>query len=88
MVAISPQIEKYSRQISRENNLTFSFLGDRGNKVASQFGLVFSLPDDLCGLYGNFGIDLERLNGYDSWTWPMPGRFHFGSTRDNYQCRC
>ena len=50
-------------------------LCDKGNKVASQFGLVFSLPDDLRQLYSNFGIDLERFNGDDSWTLPMPGRF-------------
>jgi peroxiredoxin len=50
-------------------------LCDSGNKVASQFGLVFSLPDDLHGLYSNFGIDLERFNGDDSWTLPMPARF-------------
>jgi len=50
-------------------------LCDSGNKVASQFGLVFSFPDDLRELYSNFGIDLERFNGDDSWTLPMPARF-------------
>jgi len=74
-VVISPQLEKYSRQVSKKNNLTFSVLSDNGNQVASQFGLVFSLPDDLRGLYSNFGIDLERFNGEDAWTLPIPGRF-------------
>jgi peroxiredoxin len=74
-VVISPQLEKYSKQASKKNNLTFSVLSDNGNKVASQFGLVFSLPDDLRGLYSNFGIDLERFNGEDAWTLPIPGRF-------------
>jgi peroxiredoxin len=74
-VVISPQLEKYSKQVSKKNNLTFSVLSDNGNKVASQFGLVFSLPDDLRGLYSNFGIDLERFNGEDAWTLPIPGRF-------------
>ena len=55
--------------------LTFSVLGDKENRVASQFGLVFSLPDELRGIYGNFGIDLERFNGDDSWTLALPGRF-------------
>jgi len=50
-------------------------LGDKENRVASQFGLVFSLPDELRGIYGNFGIDLERFNGDDSWTLALPGRF-------------
>ena len=72
---ISPQLEKYSKQVSKKNNLTFSVLSDPGNAVAAQFGLVFKLPDDLRGLYSSFGIDLERFNGNDSWTLPMPGRF-------------
>jgi peroxiredoxin len=74
-VAISPQLEKYSKQIAKKHNLTFNVLCDKGNKVASQFGLVFTLPGDLQGLYSSFGADLERFNGDDSWTLPMPGRF-------------
>jgi peroxiredoxin len=74
-VAISPQLEKYSRQVAKKHDLTFSVLSDQGNKVASQFGLVYSFPADLRELYVNFGIDLERFNGDDSWTLPMPGRF-------------
>ena len=50
-------------------------LYDPGNRVASQYGIVFTLPDDLRELYSNFGIDLERFNGDDSWTLPMPARF-------------
>jgi peroxiredoxin len=75
ILVISPQLEKYSKQVSKKHNLSFSVLSDQGNKVASQFGLVFSLPDDLRQIYSNFGIDLERYNGDDSWTLPMPGRF-------------
>jgi peroxiredoxin len=74
-VVISPQLEKYSKQVAKKHNLTCSVLCDNGNRVASLFGLVFKLPDDLRGLYSNFGIDLERFNGDDSWTLPMPGRF-------------
>jgi peroxiredoxin len=72
---ISPQIEKYSKQVAKKHSLTFSVLCDKGNEVASQFGLVYNLPDDLRALYSNFGIDLERFNGDDSWTLPMPARF-------------
>jgi len=75
MVAVSPQIAKYSRQVAKKHNLAFPLLSDAGNRVASQFGLVYSLPDDLRALYLNFGIDLERFNGEGSWTLPIPGRF-------------
>jgi len=74
-VAISPQLVKYSKDVSKKHNLQFSLLSDKGNKTASRFGLVFSLPDDLHKLYSDFGINLEKFNGDDSWTLPMPARF-------------
>ncbi len=52
-----------------------SVLSDAGNTMASRFGLVFRLPEDLRVIYKNFGIDLEKYNGDDTWTLPMPGRF-------------
>ena len=72
---ISPQLEKYSKQVAKKHNLTFSVLGDAGNRVASKFGLAFTLPDDLRELYRKFGIDLERFNGDSSWSLPMPARY-------------
>ena len=39
------------------------------------FGIVWKVPEDLQDVYRKFGIDLERFNGNNSWTLPMPGRF-------------
>ncbi|THB75529.1 MAG: hypothetical protein D3926_20015 [Desulfobacteraceae bacterium] len=75
LVVISPQLEKYSKQVSKKSNLTYPVLCDFQNKVASEFGLVFGLPDDLKQIYQNFGIVLERFNGENTWQLPMPGRF-------------
>lgn len=55
--------------------LDFDILFDRGNRVASQFGLTFSLPEELKGVYQKFGLDLARFNGDSSWTLPLPARF-------------
>jgi len=75
LVVISPQLEKYSKSMVQKHNLTFPLLRDEDNQLASQFGLAFKLPDDLAGLYRQFGIDLVRYNGNDLWSLPMPGRF-------------
>jgi len=74
-VAISPQLEKYSKQIVKKLGLTFPVLSDSENIIAAQFGLVFTLPNDLQQVYKGFGIDLERFNGDSTWTLAMPGRF-------------
>lgn len=75
LVVMSPQFERYSRQVVKKHQLSFSVLSDRGNAVASQFGLTYKLPDNLRELYLNWGMDLERFNGDKSWTLPMPARF-------------
>ncbi len=60
--------------MSEKLGLSFDLLHDDGNKVASQYGLTFTLPNELRIIYGGFGVDLPKVNGDDSWTLPMPAR--------------
>jgi peroxiredoxin len=75
LVVLSPQLAKYSKQVAKKNQLTYSVLADPGNQVAAQFGLFHTLPDNLRELYTKFGLDLERFNGDSAWQLPLPGRF-------------
>ena len=59
----------------KEKHLNFDLLSDPGNRVAKTYGLVHKFPEDLKKVFLQFGIDLEKYNGDDSWTLPMPGRF-------------
>ena len=75
LVAISPQLPEHNRELARSRELGFPILTDRGNAVASKFGLTFALPDYLRAVYASFPLDLARYNGDASWTLPMPARF-------------
>ncbi len=75
LASISPQREQYLHQMAKRHNLTFDILRDKGNEVAAQFGLRFTLPGYLQQLYRKFGTDFERFNGDNSWTLPIPARF-------------
>ncbi len=75
MLAVSPQEKMYSRELIKEKQFSFELLSDTGNKVAKTFGLVYTLPDDLRQLYVKFGIDLEKYNGDETWTLPIPARY-------------
>lgn len=55
--------------------MTFEVLRDLGNRVAEQYGLVFTLPEALQGIYAKFGIDLPAGNGDGTWRLPIPARF-------------
>jgi peroxiredoxin len=75
LVAISPMVERFVRQVVMKNNLTFHLLLDKGNAVAGRFGIVHTFPDYLKELYLQFGNDFVKFNGDDSWTLPMPARY-------------
>lgn len=71
----SPQTEKRNESIERQASLGFPVLSDRGNRVASEYGLVYTMPAELKAVYEGFGIHLPLYNGDDSWTLPIPARF-------------
>jgi peroxiredoxin len=73
-IAISPQLQSFNREFTEEKKLTFEILSDPGNEVAQRYGLTFKLPEDLKEIYVKFNIDLEKYNGDDSWTLPLPAR--------------
>jgi peroxiredoxin len=64
--------------MSKKLDLTIPIFSDHDNALATKFGLVFSLPQDLREVYLSFGIDLERHNGNDAWTLPMPACYIIG----------
>ena len=75
MVAVSPQLPEHNRALVKAKKLTFEVLSDPGNALAKKFGLVHALPEDLRKIYLQFGIDLPKHNGDDSWTLPLAARF-------------
>lgn len=78
LIAISPQLPDKSLSTAEKNELQFAVLSDVGNKVARQFGLVFSLADVLRPIYKQIGADLPTYNGEESWELPIPGTFVIG----------
>jgi peroxiredoxin len=64
--------------MAKKLNLSIPILTDQNNTIAAEFGLVFSLPDELREVYLSLGIDLERYNGNSSWSLPMPARYIIG----------
>ena len=75
LVAITPELERYTRKVHRTLNLKFDILTDRHLKVAEQFRLAFVQPDYLRGLYKSYGYTLDRFNDESEYRLPMPARY-------------
>ena len=75
LLAVSPQGAEKLEELRAQRKLSFPIAVDPGNRVAAEYGLRHSFPDDLREVYLSFGLDLSADNGDDSWTLPMPARF-------------
>lgn len=79
LVAVAPELPDKSLSTAAKNALAFEVLSDLGNKVARNFGLVFSLAEELRPIYASFGIDIPAYNGDDTFELPMPATYVIGT---------
>jgi len=75
LIAISPELHKFSHDSLKENNINFQTYVDLGNKAADELGLVFGLPQEYREIYRTLNVHLNKLNGSDNWTLPIPATF-------------
>jgi len=72
ILVISPQLPEKSQKLQQENGITYPILFDEANKVAEQYGLVFTLPEVLRPIHEDFGMDIPAHNGDQSYRLPYP----------------
>lgn len=95
VIAISPQTVRLNLEAAEKNGLEFKILSDQDNKVANQYGLVFTLQENIREIYKNIGADLALFNDDDSYTLPIPATYlinknrkiEFASVNANYMER-
>lgn len=75
IVALTPELERYTHGVHEKLNLTFDILTDLHLKTAENFGLVFTLPDYLRELYKSFGTTLDRFHDELGYRLPTPARY-------------
>jgi len=78
LVAISPQTVKQSFFMADQHRLRFPLLGDAGNQVARQFGLVYRVPAEQETIYRRSFTNLPLVNGDESWELPIPAAYILG----------
>ena len=71
LVAVSPQTPDYSILTVQNKALTFPVLSDVGSHIARQYGLAYTIPEDV----RPYSANLVQFNGNEDWVLPMPGTF-------------
>jgi peroxiredoxin len=75
LLAISPQLPKFSEALVTDHNLDFELLFDEGNALAMRVGISFELQDYAISSYDHLGINLSGYNGNESNRLPVPAIF-------------
>ena len=75
IVAITPELERYTRNVHKKLNLTFDILTDLHLEIAERFHIAFVLPDYLRELYQAFGNTLDRFHDEPEYRLPLPARY-------------
>jgi len=82
LIAVSPQSTDASLSTKEKNELTFEVLSDRNNTVAKDYGLVFSLAEELRPIYLSFGINIPVSNDEESYEIPMPATYVINKNKE------
>lgn len=75
LIAISPELPDQSLSTAEKHGLEFEVLSDIGNRTARDFGLVFTLFEEMRPLYLKWGLDVPACNGDNSWELPVPATY-------------
>ncbi len=82
-VAISPQTLRQNDFMVQQQSLPFPILSDAGAAVAEQFGIAYSVPDELRRYYQGILVNIPFVNSgatyknatEASWRLPLPALF-------------
>ena len=75
LLAVSPETPDHSLTTAEKHNLEFEVASDSGNRVAREYGLLFTVQETMRPLYLKWGLDVPAFNGEDSWELPVPATY-------------
>lgn len=75
LVAISPETQKYLREIKREAKANFPFLSDIDNGYALSLNLAVWVDDAMSSLIAAAGWNVPSYQAGDAWILPIPSAF-------------
>ena len=74
-VSIMPEIGEYTREVRALTGDALTVLSDIDNGYALSIGLVMWLGEEVCSLYRQYGVEIDRYQGNDGWFVPIPATF-------------
>ncbi|SFW65805.1 peroxiredoxin-like family protein [Cellulophaga fucicola] len=74
LLALTPELPDNSLSTSEKNNLEFAVLSDLKNTIGKEYGVIYTLTDDVATIY-NAGFGLNNVNGDTSNELPLAATY-------------
>lgn len=68
LVAISPQLQRFNQELSKERKLPFLVLGDLRNEIPRKYNVAFTLPDSMKWVYSDIAVTVLEKAFIDQMT--------------------
>ncbi len=81
LIGVSPETPDNSLTTAEKYGLDFEVVSDVGNRTARDYGLIFTVYEEMRPLYLKWGLDVPACNGDDSWELPVPATYLTGTDR-------
>ena len=78
IVAISSEVQQYTKMLRVESGAQFPFLTDVGGGYALAINLAILVDDAMAGMIGGAGWDIPAFQGGTPWVLPIPAVFVVG----------
>lgn len=78
IVAISAEIQQFTKEIKAEAGAKFPFLTDFGNGYALSLNLAIWVDDQMSTMIERAGWDIPAYHGHEGWILPIPSVFVVG----------
>lgn len=96
LITISPQTQDKTLYISEKYSLDFEILYDKNNTIAKEFGLAYTLSDEVISVYDKLKIDILEANRNGTYDLPLPATYIVNKNYEiiysfvdvNYRNRC
>ena len=74
LLALTPELPDNSLSTSEKNNLEFTVLSDVDNTIGKNYGIIFTLTEEVASIYNN-AFDLNSYNGNKSNELPLAATY-------------
>jgi len=75
LIGIAPESIQNMINTKNDKNIQFELCSDEGNRIANDYGLVFTVDEAVRPLYLEWGINIPEANGDDSYQLPVPATY-------------